>query len=132
MQFKDRPFSKVLTWFCVITKILLILFLFFPKLFVKIREKKLTKSDFSDSSNILVPPSTYPLDLKIHKNIITIRDMETKETTVYTDEVYLSRESFAGSKRPRGIIIKVDDLQMWNSNIRFYSLVGDEEYEWFT
>ena len=130
MQFKDRPFSKVLTCFCVITKILLILFLFFPRFFVKIHEKKLTKSDFSDSFNILVPPSKYPLDLKIQKNVITITDMDNVK--VYENEIRLSRESFEGSKTPRGVIILADDLKMWNSKIRFYSLVGTKRYQWFT
>ena len=72
--FSKRPFSRLFTCCYCITKVLLILFLISPQLFVNIREKKLTKSDFSNSSNVIVPPSAYPLDLKIHKNIISIKD----------------------------------------------------------
>ena len=46
--------------------------------------------------------------------------------------MYLKRESFEGSKTPRGLIIKPDDLEIWNSKIRFFSLVGSKKYEWFT
>ena len=44
------------------------------------------KSKESDTSKI-VPPITYPLDLTIEKNIITIIDVENEQTTVHINEV---------------------------------------------
>ncbi len=77
-----------------------ILFWIFPRSFATISKRKELEDD---SVQVVVPPSTYPLDLKIQKNVITITDMDNVKA--YKDLVYLSRESFEGSKTPRGVIL---------------------------